>query len=103
MKFLSNVVADGHSNNRGAFDGAVEVSVDFGSTPVMSAAFTISTPATVGARVLMVPTSRVDGDELELDGFACAAHVSAADTIKAFIHAVPGPVSGVKYFNLLFR
>jgi hypothetical protein len=38
-------------------------------------------------------------DELEMDNFAIAAYVSAADTITAFATAIPGPVIGPYNFN----
>lgn len=103
------------------------VVVDFGETPVWSKGFTISlagslllqdggsllkqdggtfllqssSGATVGQRVMMTASAETEGDELEMDGFMAAARVTATDTVEAFIQAYPGPVTGVRRFNLL--
>ena len=75
--------------------------LDFGSTPRWSAEFTITTlSATVGQRVLMAASGE-NGDELELDAFACSARVTATDTIQAWVTACPGPVMGTRSFLFL--
>lgn len=75
--------------------------LDFGVTPRWSAEFTITTlSATVGQRVLMVASGE-NGDELELDAFACSARVTATDTIQAWVTACPGPVMGTRSFLFL--
>lgn len=100
MQSLTTLVAEGHDNSRDAFRGATVVTLDFGSVAVDAQAFTMTTPAPVGANVLMVASSATDGDELEMDGLLCAAHVSALNTIQAYITAVPGPISGTRTFLL---
>jgi hypothetical protein len=75
--------------------------LDFGSTPRWSVEFTITTlSATVGQRVLMAASGE-NGDELELDAFACSARVTATDTIQAWVTACPGPVMGTRSFLFL--
>lgn len=107
MKALSNIVAEGHSGDAGAFAGGgggatpVEVVVDFGNVPVWSKGFTITTTATAGQKVVMTASAETDGDELEMDGFMAAARVTGTDTVEAFIQAFPGPVTGTRRFNLL--
>ena len=77
------------------------VTLDFGSNPQWSTQFTItSIPATVGQSVMMVASGN-NGDELEFDGFTCAARVTATDTIQAWVTAFPGPVAGTRSFLLL--
>lgn len=105
MKALSDIVAEGHSSNASAFAGGgggitiSAVTLDFGAVPVSSAGFSFSLAgATVGQRAIMVPAGA--SDELEMDGFTCAARVSATDTVTAYIAAVPGPVTGQRTFNI---
>lgn len=105
MKALSNIVAEGHNGDVGAFGAGatpVEVVVDFGSVPVWSKGATVSViGAAVGMKVVMTASAETDGDELEMDGFMAAARVTATDTVEAFIQAFPGPVTGQRRFNLL--
>ena len=75
--------------------------VDFGDNPQWSAEFTItSISATVGQYVMMIASGN-NGDELEFDGFTCAARVTATDTIQAWVTACPGPVVGTRSFLFL--
>ena len=105
MKALSDIVAEGHSGNGSAFTGGgggltiSEVTLDFGAAPIWSTSFSFSIAgATVGQRIIMVPAG--NSDELEMDGFSCAARVSAPGTITAYIVAIPGPVTGQRAFNI---
>jgi len=105
-KALSDIVGEGVGGGASAFAGgggggltAVNVALDFGVTPVHAKRFTITTPVTTGRPVVM-QASASEGDTLELDHFVCAARVSAADTIEAFVSAVSGPVAGVYTFTL---
>jgi len=79
----------------------VQVALDFGTDPVFSKRFSFTATSTVGQNVLMTASAETNGDELEMDGFLCAARVTATDTVEAFIQAVPGPVSGTYRFNLV--
>ena len=87
----------------GAGGGAVsieEVTLDFGVWPVLTKTFVFALAgASIGERVLM--SAQGTGDELEYDGFSCAARVSAEDEITAHVHAVPGPVTGARVFNIV--
>lgn len=87
--------------NAGGGSSPVEIVLDFGAYPVSSKSFSFTTTATLGNKVVMVPSADIDGDELEMDGFMCAARVTATDTVEAFITAFPGPVTGQRKFNLL--
>lgn len=78
-----------------------DVVLNFGATPTKAKRFVITTPATSGGKVFLQP-SAVNGDALELDHFACAARITATDTVEAFISAVPGPVTGEYTFTLFF-
>jgi hypothetical protein len=87
----------------GAGGGVVlnSATLDFGVNPQWSTEFTItSITASVGQNVMMV-ASGTNGDELEFDGFTCAARVTAANTIQAWVTACPGPVVGTRSFLLL--
>ncbi len=87
----------------GAGSGAIalaSVTLDFGSVPTDSKAFSITDAAvTTLSKVVMVASP--DGDEYEMDGFSCAAHCAVNGTILAYIHAHPGPVSGTRKFQYL--
>ena len=105
-KALSDIVGEGVGDGASAWAGgggggltAVDVALDFGATPVISKRFTISTPVAV-ARPVIMQVSASEGDTLELDHFVCAARVSAANTIDAFVFAVSGPVTGIYTFTL---
>jgi hypothetical protein len=75
--------------------------LDFGANPQWSTEFTItSITASVGQNVMMVASGN-NGDELEFDGFTCAARVTATDTIQAWVTACPGPVAGTRSFLFL--
>lgn len=102
-----DIVALGHNASRSAFEAGgggggvsiVEVMVDFGFTPKTSHEVSITTTCSLGQKVIMTPSP--DSDEYEMDNFACAARVTATNTIQAFITAIPGPVIGQRNFNLL--
>lgn len=76
----------------------VQVTLDFGTVPVRSKAFSISDGSvTTSSKIIMAPSA--DSDEYEMDGFACSAYCAVNGTITAFVQAVPGPVSGQRKFN----
>lgn len=78
-----------------------DVALDFGTLPRPSAKFTFAASgATTGSRVFMQADPEVLGDDLEMDGFACAAWVSSANNITAYVQAVPGPVMGTYNFQV---
>lgn len=79
--------------------GVRQVTLDFGPVPVYAKGFVFAATATVGQRVLM--TAAGESDEAEMDGFACAARVSGANEVTAYVVATPGPVSGTRVFNLI--
>lgn len=77
------------------------VTLDFGSEPTWSKTFTVALAgASAGQKIVMSAAATADG-ELEMDGFACAARVTATDQIEASIQAVPGPVTGTRVFNIV--
>lgn len=104
---LSNIVAEGHNSNRGAFEAGgsptiAQVVVDFGATPRSSARFAVTVSgATVGQRVVAVASADTNGDELEMDNLVCAGRVTATNTVELFVSAVPGPVRGQRRINVL--
>lgn len=53
--------------------------------------------ATAGCKIYMMPDGA--SDELELDGFVCAAACLVNGTITARITVTPGPVVGKRTFN----
>lgn len=103
MEALSDIQKSGTSAfSAGGSVSATQVILDFGAEPVSSKRFSFTlTGATVGQKVLMTPAADTDDDELEMDNFACAARVSATNTIVAYIAAVPGPVIGQRRFNVI--
>jgi len=77
-----------------------QVTLDFGTVPVWSKAFTFPlTGVAAGQSILMQPSG--ESDEYEMDGFACAAKGVGTNSARAYIHAVPGPVTGQRVFNVL--
>ena len=85
--------------------GAVSINLDSTGAGVQSGIYTFAYPCQLGQKVIMVPSAALDPtnydfDELDMDNFTCAAYVSAANTITAFIMAIPGPVTGTRDFNI---
>lgn len=81
-----------------------EVTLDFGVVPVGSKSFDITdAAATTASKIVMVasanPAAGRQADELEMDGLTCAAVCLVDGTIKAFVVATPGPVTGQYKFN----
>lgn len=89
----------GPAGNAGPSGNAMtSVTLDFGSVPVYSKAFTLEVPGlltTANVAVVHDP----DSDEAEMDGFSSAAFCSADGILTAFIQAIPGPVVGTRKFN----
>lgn len=76
----------------------VSVTLDFGSTPVYSKSFSFSDgTVTTSSKILMAAAA--SSDEYEMDGFSCSAYCAVDGTITAFVHALPGPVTGGRTFN----
>ena len=76
-----------------------EVTLDFGANPISAKSFSVANASAVtSSKILMQPSaSPVSGrqaDELEMDGFNCAAYCAVDGTITALITANPGPVIG---------
>ena len=80
------------------------VALDFGTTPVYSAMFTVSDAnATTTKQIMIHPSastasSALGGDELEMDSFDCSAYCAVNGTINIYIVANPGPVRGIRNF-----
>ena len=84
----------------GVSSPAASVTLDFGAVPVYGKGFTFSdASATPASKIVMAPAA--DGDEYEMDGFVCAAYCAVAGVVSAFVHALPGPVTGTRKFNYL--
>lgn len=76
----------------------ISVSVDFGSIPVHACRFTINdSGALVAGRVTLIPAPA--SDEAEMDALMCSAACFSDGVITCYVHAVPGPVSGIHNFN----
>lgn len=108
MKVLNDLVASGFASNSSAFAGGggsvsmSQVTVDFGTTPVSSALFTVAlVGVTVGQKVMALATASGSLDELEMDGLVVAGRVPANDTLELAITALQGPVVGSKLINVL--
>lgn len=76
-----------------------QVSLDFGSVPVYSKAISFA-DANISATSKVTMTAHAEGDELEMDGFSCAVQCGSG-VATAYIHAIPGPVTGIRKFNYL--
>ena len=96
----------GYSGFSGSGGGAAPtiVVLNFGVNPITSDSFSITDAAALTtSKISMSPypstaSSALGGDELEMDGFSCAAYCAVNGTIKAYIQALPGPVSGTRNF-----
>ena len=75
-----------------------QVSADFGTVPVYSQQFVFS-DASVTTTSKLIMTHHPVSDEAEMDGFICSAHCSVDGTVTAYVHAIPGPVTGSRLFN----
>lgn len=86
--------------------------VDFGNVPVYSKTFKFDattilppsiTPSPTVTPVTIAASSNVlQGDELEMDNFVCAAgYSSSTHTLTLCITALPGPVKGIRAFSLV--
>lgn len=76
-----------------------QVTLDFGSVPVYSKSITF-TDVSITASSKVVMTPHAESDELEMDGFVCSVQCGSG-IATAYIHAVPGPVTGQRKFNYL--
>lgn len=89
-------------NSSGGGGGAAtqkQVILDFGSVPSYSKAI-VFTDVDITPTSKVVMTAHAESDELEMDGFVCSAQCGSG-TATAYIHAVPGPVTGQRKFNYL--
>ena len=102
----SGAGTSGFSGYSGAAAGGsiTTISLDFGTTPVKSKTFSFAAgSATTSSSIIMNPSpstasASLGGDELEMDGFHCAAHCLVNGTIIAYITTFPGPVRGKRNF-----
>ena len=83
------------------------VTLNFGSPGRRSVlqTFTVTGAATsqrIIASVSLNMPAGVSVDELEMDGIAVAAYVSAANTVIVAAHTTGGPISGNRNVNLFF-
>ena len=74
-----------------------QITLDFGSVPSYSKAITF-TDASITPTSKVIMTAHAESDELEMDGFVCSVQCGAG-VATAYIHAVPGPVTGTRKFN----
>ena len=108
MKSYSDIFASGHNSDRSAFvdttgggGSFTTVSVDFGTTPVYSKAFTVTvTGATTLNKIVATEETSLTLDEVEMDALILAGHVSATDTVTIYATATPGPITGTRYVNI---
>jgi hypothetical protein len=82
-----------------------QVTLDFGAAPVWSKTFDAPLAgASAGQRVMICPSAAMpgglSGDELEMDGLTAFAAVIAPNSVRITAAAHPGPVSGLRNFNL---
>ena len=82
-----------------------EITLDFGGAPVWSETFDAAlSGAAPGQKVLISPSASMPGplssDELEMDGLTAFATVVSPDLVRVIAASNPGPVSGLRNFNL---
>jgi hypothetical protein len=98
-------VAISNAGGGGGSFAVAQATVDFGSIPARHKTFDVSVSgATVGQKVIASASlempGTVDEDELEMDMLAIAGRVSAADTVRLIIAAIPGPITGQRNINI---
>ena len=82
----------------------IQLTLDFGTTPVHSKSFSISDAgALTTSNISMHATpstanSALGDDEFEMDAFTCTAYCTVNGTITAYINATPGPVRDRRNF-----
>jgi hypothetical protein len=82
-----------------------QVTLDFGAAPVWSKSFDAPLAgASIGQKVMAAPSAAMpgalSGDELELDALTAFATITAPNSVRIIAAANPGPVSGMRNFNL---
>jgi hypothetical protein len=93
------------SGGGGSF-AVTSVTVDFGSVPVSSKAFSVTvTGASVGQKVIASASLDMPGtlsdDELEMDMLACAGRVTATNTVRVIVACVAGSqITGQRNINI---
>lgn len=84
-----------------------EIELDFGSTPVRSAAFSISDANVTTAKKITMQHSLAAAtgrslDENEMDTFLCRCTCTSNGTVRAYIDSLFGPVTGKYKFNYTY-
>ena len=79
----------------------IEVTLDFGATPVFSKTFTILDAAITAGTPILVGSSGnmpagVSFDEHEMDALYCVATCAVNGTITLLAVATPGPIAGTR-------
>lgn len=82
-----------------------QVTLDFGAAPVWSKTFDAPLAgASAGQKVMISPSAAMQGalsgDELEMDALTAFGTVISANSVRIIAAANPGPVSGLRNFNL---
>ena len=82
-----------------------QVTLDFGASPVWSKTIdAVLSGAVPGQNVLLSPSADMPGalsaDELEMDALTASAAVISPDSVRIIAASNPGPVSGLRNFNL---
>lgn len=91
-------------SNSGGSVSPSEVSIDFGSVGVFGKTGTVALAgAVIGEKVMMLaaPDGVSVDDEAEMDGFSCTAKITVTDLLAYSLMAIPGPVRGIRKFNLI--
>ncbi len=82
-----------------------QVTLDFGASPVWSKTIdAVLSGAAPGQKVLLSPSAAMPGalsaDELEMDTLTASAAVISPNSVRIIAASNPGPVSGLRNFNL---
>jgi Protein of unknown function (DUF2793) len=82
-----------------------QVTLDFGASPVWSKSFDAAlSGAAIGQKIMVSPSAAMPGalssDELEMDGLTAFSTVISPNSVRIIAAAYPGPVSGLRNFNL---
>ena len=82
-----------------------EITLDFGPSPIWAKIFSAALAgAALGQKVIVSPSAAMPAalsfDELEMDGLTACASVISPGAIRVVASSNPGPVSGLRNFNL---
>ncbi len=77
----------------------VQVTVDFGATPVRAGTFVVAVPGALVTNEVMVSQTFIAAtgrsrDENEMDALTCRGYVSSSGQVTIHVTADPGPVVG---------